>query len=271
MSQRTLLGDSAPSEEISKTEATASRRVYSRRLKLVRRTADCDCSSSHWTRPRAREDNDYYHDNNSLTLTGQAKMWTTPTAGGPHPRASGQSTTSKGPPFACLHHDSIQFQLLGTPSASDTKGGDAAGRLATKGYLKGRAEQGFQPENLASAPNPLPTRTGLPSDPITLNGNAFLKRIASALRHSRGRISSETLLRNLARSRQAGMRNAVCKRKLAPQFVEWLMGLPDGMTGCGPVEMESFRLRQQWLLSIYFQRLLNINVARSDAPPEFPQ
>lgn len=91
MCQGTLFSDSPKSDEISKTEAIAFRRVYLRRKKLVLRTSASGFSSSPWQSPRAADSSvAFQRDNHEAgmerdSLLGEARNWRTPQipSGGP--------------------------------------------------------------------------------------------------------------------------------------------------------------------------------------------
>jgi hypothetical protein len=82
MSPGTFAWDSAPSEEISKTEATGLRRAYSRRLRRALLTSGSGCSSSRWQTP-AREQFSKRRqvgqtERSESLLPDQAAQWPTP-------------------------------------------------------------------------------------------------------------------------------------------------------------------------------------------------
>jgi len=135
MSQTTFGWGSEKSDEISKTEAIAFRRVYSRRLRLVLLTSDSGCSFSAWQTARAADSKSstYQYDNADkdkprLTLSGEAIcFWATPDASVMNDGQSikayqerkakelekGYNGNGGGTPIA------MQAQLWATPEAHD--------------------------------------------------------------------------------------------------------------------------------------------------------
>lgn len=163
----------------------------------------------------------------SLNVAAQA--WTTPQAHDVRKRSKGQTSGKLNDAGnRCLHTDATTFQPWGTPRASDYKGADSNGHHIAKNYLTGHAEQEFQHGH--------PPETTPPA----------------------GEPSS---------MQPPGSPPPSLKRKLNPDFVEWLMGFPNGWSAsfsssgtivCGPAEMESWRSRQRGLLCSYLRRISRI-------------
>jgi hypothetical protein len=111
MSQGTLFSDTPKSGEISRSEAIAFRRVYSRRKRLALRIRESGCSSLPWQTPRAAR-GEYQRDNGDPekqrdALAGEAAIlqWSTPTT---------QNTTS----------DKAKYER---PTAGPSRGGASFG------------------------------------------------------------------------------------------------------------------------------------------------
>jgi len=209
MSQGTFDWDSEKSGEISKIEATAFRRVYSRRLKLVQRTSGSGCSSSLWATPRAAERQQQNSRDDYVALSKQVtNLWATPAARDYRDGAASQETMSKNarPLNEQAFHHFLPAPTTPTPGDTSSSDGPNSHRLW-------KTPHGFANQD----------STGK----VSGGGGEFQKQV----------------------------RKATGKRKLNPLFVEWLMGLPIGWTGLEPVEMQSYPLRQQSLLSAYLQRL----------------
>lgn len=85
MSQATLFSDSPRSAEISKREAMAFRRVYSRRLKLALHTSGSDCSFLPWQTAKAAAGGYENQKDGTVTETlfGEARSWATPNQADP--------------------------------------------------------------------------------------------------------------------------------------------------------------------------------------------
>jgi hypothetical protein len=278
MSQRTFDWDSATCDEISRREAIAFRRAYSRRLRSALRTSGCGCLSSPWMTPdTSRGSYKRDHGEKGLerpTVAGQAVAWTSPTAadadgthGGKMERSLRTDIARWSTPTA---EDAEQagskkrpglFAAAGqwhTPSSTDHKGAARPGQRLNQ--LAEDAEVGFA------------TTWATPTTAIERGTTARASKGARDLRNDSREfptgLPAETISTPGAPCSSAGpgSRQLSARRKLNPSFVEWLMGLPRGMTGCGPVEMESFLSSQRRLLSSYLRRIAKGEQA-AGAPP----
>ena len=189
MSQGILFSDTPKSVEISKTEAIAWRRVYSRRKKLAIRTSGSGCSSSPWPTPDA-----------CLMQLGET----------PETFAARQEL---------MKDKHANGNGMGTPLAMSVQ------QWCTPGAMGGGSVSRGGDQILSSPP-------GLPPAMTCSDGS---ERSPSA----------------------PGSPPPSLKRKLNFAFDEWLMGLPLGMSGSGPVEMQPYLSRQRQLLCSYLRRISN--------------
>lgn len=222
MSPGTLFSDSEKYDEISKREATAFRRAYSRRLKLALRTSGSGCSFLPWQTAKSAAggyESCGNHPEATDSLTGATKEWATPQAervtwrmDTPHTEGGGNKSLG------------MDIANWGTPSQNDPKGSSQPGQR--RGQLTEHAETIFP--------------SSLPPETTTSDGSELSPSIPGSPPPS-GR------------------------RKLNPDFVEWLMGLPplwtlhwpsSGTPVCGPAEMESWWRRRRQRLCNYLWRLL---------------
>ncbi len=259
MSQATLFSDSPKSEEISKTEDIAWRRVYSRRKRLALRISGSGCSflpwmtpfgmagidatgktsqggefakqATQWATPQAeritfRTDTPTNMNGGNRTLGNDIASWATPRAsmadrGGD----SGSAQRQEQGPNPGLKDQANQWA---TPSARDQKS-DSSQMSGTELYgTKGR------PLSRQAA---IDSQIGLPVETTPTPGPT----------------SSHTF---------PVLPRLLQRRKLNPSFVEWLMGLPvgwtdslsdSGMTACGPAAMELYLSARRRRLSSYLQ------------------
>lgn len=250
-SQGTFGWGSGPSDEISKSEATAFRRAYSRRLKLVRRINVRDSSSSPWMTARTSRGG-YTRDNGDvnqerLTLEGQSQAtnWPTPDSALMNNRESPETFEARRAALQAKHRNGngagtpLGMAVLQWPTPCTGES------LTGHGRRGGKSRNGRQSGQVSAA---------------TLAKNSRpLTEIACQYGHqpeatpTAGEQSSPSIPNSLPLSK--------CPtRKLNPAFVGWLMNFPRGWTGpqAGTTNFERWETRssqvvRQWLSSVCSQ------------------
>ena len=245
------------SGEISKAEATALRRDYSRRRKPVRAIAASGCSFSRcaWPTPRTEDaERCGNHPNAVDSLNGAVALWPTPRTltGGCETK---DSKTARGSGGTDLQ---TTAQLWATPRA-----GKVTAEKAEHWNMR-QAEGGVSMPPLAMQaalwPTPRPAeadhagrRKIMPSSTVGLVETATLWP-TPAERDWKGPNGTEHLEKGTGRKHLDQLPNFVCPcslldpqtstpggkssrttRRLNPRFVEWLMGWPLGWSEIGCV------------------------------------
>lgn len=290
----TRISRSAPmsSSEAWSDLVTRVRSDCLRRQKLARNNSAGVSSSSPWpaatamdsrgarNRTSSRQPDSKHHD--GVTLCDAVLMWSAPTAhDGRRPGADIHSTQGRNlsreaamwsTPTASLHNDgessetwnarkernaekhgnngmgtplTMQASMWAPPTSRDHKRGDIPNR-------NGSASLSVQADSMWSAPTVADTeggrksRSGERSDELLLNGQAAA-------------LSTSVSILPVHKTRTPGGRSSRAKPRLAPRFVEWLMGWPDGWTSSAFLETEFIRWKA--LMRSELSRLCSLSVA----------
>lgn len=233
-SQGTFGWDSDESDEISNNEATAYRRAYLARLKLVRRNRDSGCSSS-------------------------PSNWVCPTTQDAHRGDLPPRPQDTGIPLG------QQVAMWPTPAARDHKGGSPIGtRNRTSGALDEAAEFLFSlpdPETATHGPESSPPDQTLPQQWPTPRAeerqqhNSADNYVALSLAVKSDQWDTPTAHdgrrpgADLHSTQGANLSRQVTDtpaKRLNPLFVEWLMNFPIGYTNAEqPIASTDFA---QWAM-----------------------
>lgn len=294
MSQATLFSDSPKSEEISKREATAFRRAYSRRLKLALRTSGSGCSFLPWQTAKAASGGYEKQKDGSLTetLCGEAQTWSKERI-----QAAEQGAWALATGEISLPERPDQRQQWCTPGAmgggSVSRGGERIGEplLAGQATAMNWPTPDAQMMNMGESPESFEARraklketarngngAGTPlamsvvqwptprSEDAESCGNQRLNQLSEDVTIFPTSLPPATTMSDGSeRSPIApGSPQPSGRRKLNPDFVEWLMGLPplwtlhwpsSGTPVCGPAVMESWWKRRRQRLCSYLRRI----------------
>lgn len=175
MSQATFGWGSEPSDEISKTEAIAFRRAYSRRKKLVRRTSDCDSSSWRWMTARTSRGGyqlDATTGEQVPTLQGQATNWPTPDSALMNNRESPETFEARRAALAVKHRNGngagtpLGMAVLQWPTPNTGESLTGHGRRG--GKANNGSQSGESLEAVATAAGP--TQWATPRSSMADNG-----------------------------------------------------------------------------------------------------
>lgn len=277
MSQGTFNWDSERSVEISKTEATAYRRVCSRRGKLARRTNASGCSFSGWLTPHGMGGIDH---SGKLGAGGELakqangfELSTRPIAMNLESVLSVESITQ-----IADAQDRERMRNSNTPNSQELPTLDLWPTPAQRDYKGCNSEEhlenGTGRKHLDQLPNFIEHLWGTPraSDgekggPNQSFGAGGIPLAAEAAQFQSSLQNRETSTAGEDSSTAAGgllppSETTASTKRLNPLFVEWLMGWPLAWTACGHVGMESFLWRQRrhfysYLLCICFPRKRN--------------
>jgi len=264
-SQATFGWGSEPSDEISKSEATRFRRAYSRRLKLVRRTSDYDSSSSPWMTARTSR-GQYTRDNGDsmqerLTLEGQSQNWPTPDAALMNNRETPETFEARRTALAVKHRNGngagtpLGMSVLQWPTPCTGESLTGHGRRGGKSRNGRQSGQSLEAIARAAGPSfPTPKSSDTSSGQVSPTTLAKNSRPLTEIACQHGRQPDPTPTDG-KQCLSDGQNSHPQSRKLNPAFVEWLMGLPLGMTGseCSAIPLY-LNVRRQ-LLSNYLQRI----------------
>lgn len=176
------------------------------------------------------------HDGPVLTLVGQSQQWPTPLASQAKRR---KRTRSHGDKRG--NDTGSQALNWSTPTARDWKDGSQIGETPTNSLLGRQVLR-----------TPMPGDESLPCDPTSRQ--LWSSPRAGAATTSRRPMFDRTdgkgggSMPSLEQQATGEVLVSASRKKLNPNFVEWLMGLPLGLTACAPVAMASYRSRQRQLL-----------------------
>lgn len=239
-SQTTLFSDLKTSEQSYRDLVTGLKLDYLARQKSGRRISESDCSP--WPTPSACIANDgeqpatwlaradtlkAKHGNGNgagTPLTIASLMWPTPMVPSGGRSSSAEEVAAKGAPENGKRQIGLESatKLWPSPTASMTTG---AGEHGTGG------------------PNLQTTVSNWSTPRVTTNGG-----------NGKNRGDNKSRLEDQVHTcppshpdpvtESSGNESSASTRRLNPQFVEWLMGVPIGWTSCEPLATESYR---SWL------------------------
>ena len=181
--------------------------------------------------------------NQQINLSDQARMWMTPTLDGGTNTA--EQVQAKGKTDNGKRQISLEGQTMHwpTPQARDVKSPDMEG----SGNYDRKMENGWTIDlNSAAANWPTPAARDWESGEVseeTLNRNA----------RPLSEIASHFSLPAPPTSTHGGKSPSTSTRRLNPDFVDWLMGLPPGWTDYGRLETASYLCKVRSLLRYYFR------------------
>lgn len=215
-----------------------------------RPTSESGCSYSRWPTATAT---DYTGSRNTgkgnpgITLTEATTTWPTPKAHdekGPKKRETWEAQKATGHGCSDLNTSAAHWP---TPGANDHKGTSKPGQR--RGQLDEATEQLFRPDQ-ATTKHGSGSRNTTPASPR----QSLIQTISSiyALPCDEASEAWDRAMSDLGEDLPHGvltrLLQRLAKRRLNPAFVEWLMGLPNGLTdptGCAVSATQSSLYRQR--------------------------
>lgn len=202
--------------------------------------------SRNWPSPNAHDGRRPGVDERSTqggNLNRDAALWPTPDTR--MNRGSRESWMAENPKAG--RDLTTETEMWGTPTSRDHKDGATTLENTPVNGLLGRQAILFSPRDRETAPG----------DPSLMDGQISPRRWMTPRSKEDGNYQYDRSAPEGKRLTLTGQTRSA-KKKLNPNFVDWMMGFPVGwtsvLTDFAPAEMQSYLSKQRWLLSRLLER-----------------